>query len=688
MNRILSRLKLWQKIIVIICTFTLPLGVLVVFVFQGYQKDINFARWEKWGNEYQRSLEELLDLLPQHHSLLTRYLGNERELKPDVASKAAQIDRAFENLEAVDAKLGSALQFTPEGLAKRKREHVQARQVKGEWQNLKTQSDHLSLQSSQEQHAHLILDVRTMITHAGDNSNLILDPDLDSYYLMDVTLLALPQTQDRLAVIIGYGEELLRKKAPSKSEATLLAVHGALLKEADLDRVVASTQTALNEDPNFYGRSESLQRNLPPLLAEYTAATTAFIELIQRIATAEKIDSDPALFSAVGKRAREASFRLWQVAVNELDVLLQMRIAHYQYSRNRVFTLTLLALFVSSVLAFYIVRCITAPIGKLTWATTAAAQHGDLTQRVEVKTKDEMGVLSGAFNKMIEGLHGIIVQVQQSGIQVNTAATEIAATSKEQQATASEIAATTVEIGATSRQISATAKELVETISEVTTVAEQTAQLAGSGQSGIGRMEATMHQIVSASGTIASKLAVLNEKAANINTVVTTINKVADQTNLLSLNAAIEAEKAGEYGLGFAVVATEIRRLADQTAVATYDIEQMVKEMQSAVSAGVMGMDKFSDEVRSGVEDVRQVGAQLAQIIQQVQALTPRFESVNDGMKSQAIGAQQISEALGQLSESAQQTAQSLQQSYQVIEKLNEASQGLQNGVSRFKMAA
>ena len=113
--------------------------------------------------------------------------------------------------------------------------------------------------------------------------------------------------------------------------------------------------------------------------------------------------------------------------------------------------------------------------------------------------------------------------------------------------------------------------------------------------------------------------------------MVTTIVKVADQTNLLSLNAAIEAEKAGEYGRGFAVVATEVRRLADQTAVATYDIEQMVREIQSAVSAGVMGMDKFSEEVRRGIAEVGQVGEQLSQIIQQVQALAPRVQMVNEG---------------------------------------------------------
>jgi methyl-accepting chemotaxis protein WspA len=289
---------------------------------------------------------------------------------------------------------------------------------------------------------------------------------------------------------------------------------------------------------------------------------------------------------------------------------------------------------------------------------------------------------------LAEDLCGLFGQVQRSGIQLNTTATEIATTAKQQQTTTAEIAATSVEIGATSKEITATSRELVKTMNEVSGVAEEAARLANSGQAAIGRMEATMRQIMEASGSISGKLAVLNERTANINSVVTTITKVADQTNLLSLNAAIEAEKAGEYGLGFAVVALEIRRLADQTAVATYDIEKLVKEMQSAVAAGVMGMDKFSDEVRRGVEEIRQVGAQLAQIIHQVQTLTPRFQTVNEGMQAQATGAEQISETLAQLSESAQETAQSLRQSYQAIEQLNSAARWLQTSVAKFKLDA
>jgi methyl-accepting chemotaxis protein WspA len=281
----------------------------------------------------------------------------------------------------------------------------------------------------------------------------------------------------------------------------------------------------------------------------------------------------------------------------------------------------------------------------------------------------------------------LVEQVQKSAIQVNTSLTEIGATANEQQATAAEIAATTTEIGATSKEISVTSKELLGTMNEVSTVAEQTATLAGNGHAGLARMEETMRNVTDAAGSINAKLAVLNEKAGNINQVVTTITKVADQTNLLSLNAAIEAEKAGEAGRGFAVVATEIRRLADQTAVATYDIDQTVKEIQSAVAAGVMGMDRFAEEVRRGIQEVQQVGEQLSLIIQQVRALAPRFVAVNEGMQAQANGAEQISDALAQLSESSQQTVQSLRQSADAIGGLNQVASALRGAVARFRLA-
>ncbi|WMD21659.1 methyl-accepting chemotaxis protein [Achromobacter seleniivolatilans] len=344
-----------------------------------------------------------------------------------------------------------------------------------------------------------------------------------------------------------------------------------------------------------------------------------------------------------------------------------------------------MAIFASIICGFLLLRAIVNPMRDIV-KTLAATGGGDLTRRLALARKDEFNAIETGFNGMVDELTGLVGKTQRSAVQVATSVTEIAATSKQQQATASEVAATTTEIGATSREISATSRELVRTMTEVSGAAEQTAALAGSGQVGLARMEDTMRNVVGAAGSVNAKLAILNEKAGNITQVVTTITKVADQTNLLSLNAAIEAEKAGEYGRGFVVVATEIRRLADQTAVATYDIEQMVREIQSSVSAGVMGMDKFSEEVRRGMADMQQVGDQLSQIIQQVQTLAPRVQMVNEGMQAQATGAEQINQALQQLSDAAQQTVESLRQSSLAIEELTLVANDLRSGVSRFKV--
>ena len=345
----------------------------------------------------------------------------------------------------------------------------------------------------------------------------------------------------------------------------------------------------------------------------------------------------------------------------------------------------LVAVLAAGLCGLLLMRAIMAPMNRIV-EILEIMRTGDLSRRLDLARKDEFGAVETGFNDMMAELTSLVSQAQRSSVQVTTSVTEIAATSKQQQATATETAATTTEIGATSREIAATSRDLVRTMTEVSTAADQASVLAGSGQQGLARMEETMHSVMGAADLVNAKLAILNEKAGNINQVVVTIVKVADQTNLLSLNAAIEAEKAGEYGRGFAVVATEVRRLADQTAVATYDIEQMVREIQSAVSAGVMGMDKFSEEVRRGMSEVQQIGEQLSQIIHQVQALAPRVLMVNEGMQAQATGAEQINHALVQLGDASSQTVESLRQASFAIDELSQVAVGLRSGVSRFKV--
>lgn len=319
--------------------------------------------------------------------------------------------------------------------------------------------------------------------------------------------------------------------------------------------------------------------------------------------------------------------------------------------------------------------------------TAERVASGDLTATVELSGNDESAQLLQAIAAMNAGLQGLVSRVKGATIDLMGTATEFNSTSRQQEQTVSGFGASTAQIAAAVKEISATSQELLSTMDNLSRVTSQTAEVAEEGRSGLVRMDTSMEQLTSATATISTKLAVIREKAVDINKVVTTITKVADQTNLLSINAAIEAEKAGELGLGFLVLAREIRRLADQTAVATLDIEHMVREMQTAVTAGVMEMDRFSEEVRTGVRTVGEIGGQLGTIIGQVKVLSGRFEVVNDGMRSQSEGARQIDQAMIHLTEVARQTTGSLREFKVATERLQLAIGTLREGVSVFKVS-
>jgi len=356
--------------------------------------------------------------------------------------------------------------------------------------------------------------------------------------------------------------------------------------------------------------------------------------------------------------------------------------------RKKIFLSAMLITLVISVFASYLlIRSIDVPLKKITNAMKRVIK-GDLTQHLDYGRHDEFGLLIKGFNQMVTYLRDLVGQIQRSGIQVTSSITELAATNKQQEVTANEHAATSSEIAASTTEIAATGAHLLKTMKKVNSLTKNAGFAAQEGQEGLLGIDNTMVKMEEATGSIVTKLQILNDKASNIAGMVKTINKVADQTNLLSLNAAIEAEKAGEYGSGFAVVATEIRRLADQTAIATFDIAQMVKDVQSAISAAVMGIDKFADDAHTSVQEVRATGEMLSGVIEQVEVLIPQVSSLTEGIDAQTQGAEQISDAIGQLNEAAQQTAQSLTQTSSSISMLHHAALGLMESTARFKVEA
>ena len=358
-------------------------------------------------------------------------------------------------------------------------------------------------------------------------------------------------------------------------------------------------------------------------------------------------------------------------------------------------------LFLGVLCAVLLARSIASPVSRLA-GVAATIADGNLVEaqgalarirsrgvgrKARRTSRDETGRLLAAISSMADSLNLLVGRLQESGVEVHDAAARIAVSAAELETAATEQSGSTNEVVSAAQEISASSKELARTVSEVALAASETACLVSSGRQDLATIEKTMQQIDHASSSISSKLSVIQQKAGNIGSVVEVMNKVAEQTGLLSLNAAIEAEKAGEYGRGFSVVAREIRRLAERTGAAAAHIERTVEDMEMTVVTGGREMERFRTQVNTSISETSRINSDFGRILDRVQGLKPRFDEVNDGVQMQSQSAHHIAAAMVELGESARAAAASLHEFTRVTAHLNEVSGQLQQEVSRFRVS-
>ena len=502
---------------------------------------------------------------------------------------------------------------------------------------------------------------------------------------------------------IDLGNDLIADVLPPPQyiiESYLIALQ--LKDETDLARRQSLIERGNALRVEYDSRQEFWKRELDPGPLDDVMTVTSARAAIDFFEVRDR-EFIPALQAGESARVAAALARMQQhyeahrLGINEVVRLTTILNAEREASAIAVVSkqtgyLMVLAAFILLsviVMAYLAARAVRNMSDRIRQASEIANRvaAGDLsTEMPRIDARDITGGLLGAIGTMSGNLRALVTRVKQASIELMSTATEFAATSRQQEQTVQGFGSSTNQIAAAVKQINSTHQELLATMEGVNAVAAQTADLAVGGQSGLSQLDQSMERLSSAGHTVAARLSAIRDEAAQINSVVTTISKVADQTNLLSINAAIEAEKAGEQGLGFLVLAREIRRLADQTAVATLDIEQMVKQMQGAVSAGVMEIDRFSEEVKSGIVSVGRINGQFNQIISQVRTLSERFDVVNDGMRSQNIGTRQIGEAMSQLIDGARQTSTSLREFNAATESLRDAVTTLKQEITQFNV--
>ncbi len=347
-----------------------------------------------------------------------------------------------------------------------------------------------------------------------------------------------------------------------------------------------------------------------------------------------------------------------------------------------------LAALAFSVAAFGLLeRGVLHPIrGMVTRLRDIAEGEGDLTRRMNSRRKDELGELARWFDRFVQIVHDMVSSVSLNAVHVAASANQIAAASRKQDDTVGSVARSIGSLSSAVTEISATSRELAQTMDAVNRVATESSSAAEKGEASLREMADTSDQLREVTESVAQRLKSLAEHARAINLIVTTIVKVADRTNLLSLNAAIEADRAGDKGVGFRVVAGEVRSLADQTASATLQIEQDVAKIQLAMAAGLAEMDRFRRDVTAIVATTGQVRDHLSVVIERFQTLSERFAMAHESAEQQSIGIEQIHQAVVTLATGATQTRDTQQEIVAVAERLRDATLALKREVSRFRL--
>lgn len=377
------------------------------------------------------------------------------------------------------------------------------------------------------------------------------------------------------------------------------------------------------------------------------------------------------------------SFQWGLVVQQELDEAFalarrQQRIAWW------LLGLTLLA---ATLVAPIVARSLARPIG-LAADVAGRIARGDLTARVDKGYSGEPGMLLDALGTMSENLRALLSRIHRSSHEVLDATARIVSATERQKRIIQEYGTATTQTAAAVNEISGTSRSLLQTMDDLNHLAHRTSTMAQEGQSGLGGMTRKMEDLASGTTEIQGRLREIRDSADSINEVIATVTKLADRTNLLSLNANIEAEKAGEIARGFIVVAREVRRLSDQTAEATLDIEKNVLQMQKTADSGVHEMDGYSRQVNNVVADTNGIADRLRSIIDAVCVLTPQFEQVTEGMRAQSTGADQIREAMSTLREAAEESSQSIIDFEQASSQLEHSVHSLTDDVRRFELEA
>jgi methyl-accepting chemotaxis protein len=633
--RLFRQMHFRAKAAIISAVFIVPILLLGWNFFSANAESIAFSAKERLGVAYARDVMPLLKAT-QRVRLQATLLASGSGSASDLADARSRVEALGKALAETDGRLGAALDTGKQFAA--------LSQAAGE---LARSGDAARVVEACTRYIDALL---ALLGQATDGSNLTLDPDIDSYYLMDAALFRNPQMIELAARMRGAGAAVLSAGVATPEQFQVLA-ESAPVYAYHADNLRAGLAKAVAYQPSL---REAVKADDALARAEDLLKSTR-----GNFASPSAVRGDRAAYVAATSAVIDAQFELSIRLFDNLDALIAKRVAGMQTTRN-VVTVVIFASVVLGAYLFYSFYLVTHGGLREVQKHLEAMTAGDLTTRPSPWGRDEAAALMGSLADMQNSLRGIVSQVRGASDNIVSSSSEISSGSMDLSSRTEQAAANLEESAAAMEQISSTVRTTADGAHEATRIATANADAAERGGRIIGTMVSTMQEIHSSSSKIGD--------------IIGVIEGIAFQTNILALNAAVEAARAGEAGRGFAVVASEVRALAQRSSAAAHEIKDLI-------STSV-------DQVGAGAEVVRKAGDTIAEIVAKAREVNALVATIATGAKEQAAGIDQTTRAVQELDEMTQQNAALVEQTAAAASSLKDQAAQLASEVSRFRLPA